>query len=243
MINLYELLNIKPSSNQSQIQQALNRAAEKRLLSIEQLQKVKNVLLNEDKRSQYDTALFVAYPDLKIQVETELQAHNALLEKQQLVRQKEQEKKERIQKVKSVVNNGLEHVQQVAENMNEKKMLEKTYKRSKEYKLQKLKTQLQDKNMVSCNKCGEVGRPVIRGNILITLILFCCGIVPGIIYMIWRRGGKVCSKCKSNDVVYTASAQFQQQFNQKIAETICPFCSETILKNAIKCKHCQSNLT
>lgn len=243
MINLYELLNIKPSSNQSQIQQALNRAAEKRLLSIEQLQKVKNVLLNEDKRSQYDAALFVAYPDLKIQVETELQAHNDLLEKQQLARQKEQDKKERIQKVKSVVNSGLEQVQQVAEQMNEKKTLEKTYKRSKEYKLQKLKTQLQDKNMVSCNKCGEIGRPVIRGNILITFILLLCFIVPGIIYMIWRRGGKVCSRCKSNDVVYTASVQFQQQFNQKIAETICPFCSETILKNAIKCKHCQSNLT
>ena len=243
MVNLYELLGVKLSADDYQIQQALMKAAEKRTLSLEQLGKVKGVLLDEAMRTKYNQSLFAQHPELKDQLNTELEAQQSKLAKANAYKEREQQKQERVDHVKSVMASGVAAVSKAADNAQQKRLADKQYRQSDEYKAKQLKHQLNGKNMVCCNRCGHIGKPVLRGNSFITLVLLLCWIVPGIIYMAWRRGGKVCQKCKSTDVVYTASPKFQKEFNQSTAETSCPFCKETIIKGAIKCKHCGSELS
>lgn len=54
-----------------------------------------------------------------------------------------------------------------------------------------------------CTNCHYQGKSTVRGSFLISLILLCCGIIPGIIYEIWRgNGGKnSCPKCGKNDMI------------------------------------------
>ena len=72
MINLYDLLGVKPSATSEQIQKALINAAQKRTLNLEQLEKIKAVLLNDLARTQYNAKLFEAYPDIKEQYDAEV---------------------------------------------------------------------------------------------------------------------------------------------------------------------------
>ncbi|MEX5438903.1 Pmp3 family protein [Acinetobacter indicus] len=54
---------------------------------------------------------------------------------------------------------------------------------------------------VECLACGHVGLPKTKGSFAVTIILLFIGLLPGIIYEIWRRsGGKVCSACGSHSV-------------------------------------------
>ena len=54
---------------------------------------------------------------------------------------------------------------------------------------------------VECLVCGHVGAPKTKGSFAITIILLFIGLLPGIIYEIWRRsGGKVCGACGSHSV-------------------------------------------
>ena len=48
----------------------------------------------------------------------------------------------------------------------------------------------------NCDKKSEV-KPAVRGSLLITLVLLCFGILPGVIYEIWRGSKKVvkCPEC------------------------------------------------
>ena len=71
MVNLYDLLSVKPSATVEQIQRALINAAQKRTLSLEQLEKIKVVLLNDSSRAQYDAKLFANYPDIKAQFDAD----------------------------------------------------------------------------------------------------------------------------------------------------------------------------
>ena len=73
----------------------------------------------------------------------------------------------------------------------------------------------------------EVGA---RGNGWIELVLYLFALVPGIIYSIWRRSGdkRVCPKCRSSSVISAADG----------AHVKCPDCSELVLSQAHKCKHC-----
>jgi len=56
-----------------------------------------------------------------------------------------------------------------------------------------------------CSTCGTPGKPkkVSRGSLLIEIILWCCFLVPGILYSLWRMGSKqkVCRKCGSPSMV------------------------------------------
>ncbi len=56
-----------------------------------------------------------------------------------------------------------------------------------------------------CAQCGSTGSPKTqtRGNILIEIILWCCLLLPGLLYSIWRSGSKfkVCSECEGMELV------------------------------------------
>ena len=68
MVNLYELLGIKPTANTKLIQQAIIKAAEKRTLTLEQLSKIKSVLLDENMRANYDLQLKKLHPEAFVDV-------------------------------------------------------------------------------------------------------------------------------------------------------------------------------
>ena len=56
-----------------------------------------------------------------------------------------------------------------------------------------------------CPNCGFKGKPKIKtkGSIFIEIILWCCFIVPGLIYSIWRITSrqKVCRSCEYSNPV------------------------------------------
>lgn len=58
---------------------------------------------------------------------------------------------------------------------------------------------------VFCTTCGNQGKgaSTTRGSILIELILWCCFILPGLIYSLWRLTTRaaVCSKCGAATIV------------------------------------------
>ncbi len=102
---------------------------------------------------------------------------------------------------------------------------------------------------VICRNCGRVSEPerILKGHVLITLILLCFYIIPGIIYMIWRRTGlkDACAICKSNNVVPENSPEGRRLSVDSIDEDThvkCPDCRELVLKDARKCKHCGTAL-
>jgi hypothetical protein len=101
-----------------------------------------------------------------------------------------------------------------------------------------------------CRNCGHIGEPErkLKGHFLITLILLLCWIIPGVIYMVWRRSGlrDQCSACASFDVVSENSRiGVLTKFDMKSPDTHvhCPDCRELVHMAARKCKHCGSTLT
>lgn len=56
-----------------------------------------------------------------------------------------------------------------------------------------------------CKSCGTLQgiQSSIPGHLLIEIILWCCGLVPGLIYTVWRRSSKYakCSVCSSKEIV------------------------------------------
>lgn len=102
---------------------------------------------------------------------------------------------------------------------------------------------------VACRNCGTIGESVkpLKGSGWITFILLCFYIIPGIIYMIWRRTGtkECCAKCKSENIVPAgAPAASAAIYSVATPETHvkCPECRELVLKDARKCKHCGAAL-
>jgi hypothetical protein len=58
-----------------------------------------------------------------------------------------------------------------------------------------------DLNMY-CTACGYEGPGEKKGSILVTLLLLCVWIVPGIIYEVWRCSGqKQCPSCKASALI------------------------------------------
>ena len=56
--------------------------------------------------------------------------------------------------------------------------------------------------VVECQVCKTVSKSELKGSTLISFVLFWFfAIIPGIIYMIWRRGGGICANCKSSAVI------------------------------------------
>lgn len=56
-----------------------------------------------------------------------------------------------------------------------------------------------------CKTCGTVAKPSTEtpGSILIELVLWCCFIVPGLVYSLWRHNKRhaACPKCGSADLI------------------------------------------
>jgi DNA-directed RNA polymerase subunit RPC12/RpoP len=101
-----------------------------------------------------------------------------------------------------------------------------------------------------CKSCGRISEPEhkLKGHVAITIILLLFWIIPGLIYMIWRRTGikDTCSVCGSNNIIPTGSPEaikIIEQREQEDSLVKCPQCRELILPDAIKCKHCGSLLT
>lgn len=92
-----------------------------------------------------------------------------------------------------------------------------------------------------CCACGTRGVPVkkLRGSTWITLLLLLFYLVPGLIYMIWRRGGRSheCAKCGSSEVIPVDSPR-ANQIATPDTHVKCPDCRELVLRDARKCKHC-----
>lgn len=72
-----------------------------------------------------------------------------------------------------------------------------------------------------CPACGTRGgsKTITRGSFLVELALWCCFLIPGVIYSLWRLSAKVkvCAACRNPGVVPVNSprgrelvAHFQQ---------------------------------
>ena len=102
---------------------------------------------------------------------------------------------------------------------------------------------------VICQNCGQAGvaEKTLKGHFLITLILLLCYVLPGIVYMIWRRTGlkNRCAKCHSENLVPEGSAVGRELISSRITPDThvkCPDCRELVFKDARKCKHCGTAL-
>ena len=62
--NLYALLNIKPTASQSDIANAMKKAAQQQTITLEDLKLCKLNLLDVEARKQYNARLFAEYPEL-----------------------------------------------------------------------------------------------------------------------------------------------------------------------------------
>jgi hypothetical protein len=93
---------------------------------------------------------------------------------------------------------------------------------------------------VECIACGHVGTTKTKGSVLITIFLLFWGVIPGIIYEVWRRtGSKVCSACGSSNVkLYIPKPKQIPQQSNDVDQIQCPDCREYIRFDARKCKHC-----
>ena len=103
--------------------------------------------------------------------------------------------------------------------------------------------------LVECNTCNRVGKSELKGSFLISFILFWFfAVIPGIIYMVWRRSGLgICRHCHSTEVIpYKASNRknidqssvVSIQSEADVKQIQCPDCREYIRHDAKKCKHC-----
>ena len=62
--NLYELLNLKPTASQSDIANAMKKAAQQQTITLEDLKLCKLNLLDVEARKKYNAQLFAEYPEL-----------------------------------------------------------------------------------------------------------------------------------------------------------------------------------
>lgn len=55
---------------------------------------------------------------------------------------------------------------------------------------------------VECKLCGFKGKPKVktRGSVAIELVLWCCLLIPGLVYSLWRVTSrvKICAHCKKD---------------------------------------------
>lgn len=97
--------------------------------------------------------------------------------------------------------------------------------------------------IMTCVRCGSIGEPdrKLKGSGWITFLLLFVYIVPGLIYMIWRRSGNTlaCKKCGSHNIV-PADSPRAHAIGGATPDTHvkCPDCRELVLRDARRCKHC-----
>lgn len=71
MVNLYEKLGISPLAPGNEVQRALKKLAQSQTVDIDQLTKIRNTLMNETNRANYDAALFAKYPEILAKAQQE----------------------------------------------------------------------------------------------------------------------------------------------------------------------------
>lgn len=116
--------------------------------------------------------------------------------------------------------------------------------------------------LIRCNNCGHAGLSKLKGSTWISFLGFwLLAMIPGIIYMIWRRSGLgICKSCGSSAVAPVAKSNLNtneapQGSENKTAlnsqpkhtpisrpQTECPKCLEMVLVGATKCKHCGEDI-
>lgn len=56
-----------------------------------------------------------------------------------------------------------------------------------------------------CRNCGSIAKPRKHtpGSFLIEIVLWCCFLVPGVIYSLWRLSARreVCAKCGAGNLI------------------------------------------
>ena len=56
--------------------------------------------------------------------------------------------------------------------------------------------------LMICGRCGELGLPVRAGSDLTAVVLFLAGLIPGLLYMLWRQGAeRRCPSCGGRDML------------------------------------------
>ena len=87
-----------------------------------------------------------------------------------------------------------------------------------------------------CTSCMKTtSNPLLRGNTMITILLCCMFIVPGVIYSIWRRGGSgICPACKKEALI---------PYESDVTVSSCEWCAEEVKVTAKVCKHCNREIT
>jgi DNA-directed RNA polymerase subunit RPC12/RpoP len=82
------------------------------------------------------------------------------------------------------------------------------------------------KENVICRNCGSVGKAkyVSVSNFFIEILLWCAGLVPGVIYTLWCRhtAYNACSKCGSRDIVPVDSPVGRALASQHAADVTTP---------------------
>lgn len=68
-----------------------------------------------------------------------------------------------------------------------------------------------------CVTCGNVDNPKSSKSILLLLLLFCLGVIPGLIYLV-ISGKKLCRACNSNQLVPLNSPIGQKALQQIMQE-------------------------
>ena len=72
----------------------------------------------------------------------------------------------------------------------------------------------------NCSHIGEVGGDGLRGNILVSNILWIF-VLPGLLYSIWRRmGRKSCRNCLSSSVIKLSSKDGKMMMEEILLKNI-----------------------
>lgn len=99
---------------------------------------------------------------------------------------------------------------------------------------------------LSCNYEGEMKTWLSSYGLpqFIAIVALLCYVIPGLIFIAWAWGKRKCPNCGAlakNIPIIIHKNEISSQVNIERLKT-CPFCAESIKFEAIKCKHCGSNL-
>lgn len=72
--------------------------------------------------------------------------------------------------------------------------------------------------------------------LLAAIVLLCIYVIPGLIFIWWGWGKYRCPNCGA------LGKNVITDKNAAASEKLCPFCAETIKRDAIVCKHCGRDL-